>query len=217
MKKTIKPVRFFMSLLMLGCALGFTACSDDDENNPQVPEAVTAEDVYGDYTGKMTANAIATQEEGGETSEGTEVKAVVADDTICISSFPIRDIVLSVVGDETLADQIVEAVGDVEYKIGYEPAVSAAQDSISLALAPESLKLSVALPSESEEEATPIAIEVKVETDANGSYAVENGKLTFRFAATEVLLGEGEGQTPLPNFAATTFDFDMDQSRVAHN
>ncbi|HJD10359.1 MAG TPA: DUF4840 domain-containing protein [Candidatus Phocaeicola caecigallinarum] len=217
MKKTIKPVRFFMSLLMLGCALGFTACSDDDENNPQVPEAVTAEDVYGDYTGKMTANAIATQEEGGETSEGTEVKAVVADDTICISSFPIRDIVASIVDDESKVDQIVEAVGDVEYKIGYEPTLAAAQDSISLALAPESLKLSVTLPSTSEEEAAPIAIEVKVEADTNGSYAVENGKLIFRFAATEVLLGEGEGQIPLPNFTATTFDFDMDQSRVAHN
>ena len=91
------------------------------------------------------------------------------------------------------------------------------QDSISLALNPEPLKLSVVLPSDSEEEAAPLAIEVKVETDADGSYAVENGKLIFRIAATEVLIGEGEEQAALPNFTATTFDFDMDQSKVSHN
>lgn len=219
MKKTIKTVRFFASLLMLGCALGFTACSDDDENTPQAPDTtVTTDAVYGEYTGTMTTYTFTTQAEGEEEAPvGTEVEATVADDTICVNSFPIRDIVLSVVGDEALADQIVEAVGDVDYKIGYKPTLAAEQDSISLALNPEPLKLSVVLPSDSEEEATPLAIEVKVETDADGSYAVESGDLKFRFAATEVLIGEGEGQTALPNFTATTFDFDMDQSKVSHN
>lgn len=217
MKKTIKPIRFFMSLLILGCAFGFTACSDDDENNPQVPDTVTTDAVYGEYTGTMTTYAFTTQAENEEeTPVGTEVKATVTDDTICVNSFPIRDIVLSVVGDEALADQIVEAVGDVDYKIGYKPTLAAEQDSISLALNPEPLKLSVVLPSDSEE-ATPLAIEVKVETDTDGSYAVESGDLKFRFAATEVLIGEGEEQTALPNFTATTFDFDMDQSKVSHN
>ena len=193
MKKTIKTVRFFASLLMLGCALGFTACSDDDENTPQAPDTtVTTDAVYGEYTGTMTTYTFTTQAEGEEAPVGTEVEATVADDTICVNSFPIRDIVLSVVGDEALADQIVEAVGDVDYKIGYKPALAAEQDSISLALNPEPLKLSVVLPSDSEEEAAPLAIEVKVETDADGSYAVENGKLIFRIAATEVLIGEGE-------------------------
>lgn len=218
MKKTIKTVRFFASLLMLGCALGFTACSDDDENTPQAPDTtVTTDAVYGEYTGTMTTYTFTTQAEGEEAPVGTEVEATVADDTICVNSFPIRDIVLSVVGDEALADQIVEAVGDVDYKIGYKPALAAEQDSISLALNPEPLKLSVVLPSDSEEEAAPLAIEVKVETDADGSYAVENGKLIFRIAATEVLIGEGEEQAALPNFTATTFDFDMDQSKVSHN
>ena len=176
MKKTIKTVRFFTFLLTLGCALGFTACSDDDENTPQVPDAVTTDAVYGEYTGTMTTYTLTTQaEEEEETPAGVDVKATVADDTICIESFPIRDIVLSVVGDETLADQIVEAVGDVDYKLGYTPTLAAEQDSISLALAPQPLKLSVTLPSASEEEATPLAIEVKVETDADGSYAVESG------------------------------------------
>lgn len=219
MKKTINTVRFFASLLMLGCAFGFTACSDDDENTPQVPDTtLTTDAVYGEYTGTMTAYAFTTQAEGEEeTPTGVEVEATVADDTICVNSFPIRDIVLSVVGDSALADQIVEAVGNVDYKLGYKPTLSAEQDSISLALAPQPLKLSVALPSDSEEEAAPLVIEVKVETDADGSYAVESGDLKFRFAATEVLIGEGEEQTALPNFTATTFDFDMDQSKVSHN
>ena len=179
---------------------------------------MTTDAVYGEYTGTMTTYTVTTQAEGEEEAPvGTEVEATVADDTICVNSFPIRDIVLSVVGDEALADQIVEAVGDVDYKIGYKPALAAEQDSISLALNPEPLKLSVVLPSDSEEEAAPLAIEVKVETDADGSYAVENGKLIFRIAATEVLIGEGEEQAALPNFTATTFDFDMDQSKVSHN
>lgn len=212
MKKTIKPVRFLLSLLMLGCALGFTACSDDDENTPQVPDAVTTDAVYGSYKGKMKAYAVAEQDaEGRETLAGVDVNATVADDTICIESFPIRDIVLTVVGDEAMADQIVEAVGNVDYKIGYKPTLSAAKDSISLALNPEPLKLSVALSSDSEEETAPIGIEVKVEADTDGSYAVESGKLKFRFAATEVLVGEE--QASLPNFTATTFDFDMDKGK----
>lgn len=56
-------------------------------------------------------------------------------------------------------------------------------------------------------------IEVKVETDTVGNYAQVGGFLKFRFAATEVLLGEGEEQTALPNFAPTTFEFDMTQDR----
>lgn len=34
MKKQIKLNRLFISMLMLGCSLGFVACSDDDETTP---------------------------------------------------------------------------------------------------------------------------------------------------------------------------------------
>ena len=118
------------------------------------------------------------------------------------------------VGDETLADQIVEAAGDINYPIGYDPKFNEDQDSIFLTLKPEALKLSVDIPSGTKtDETTPMNIEVKVETDTVGNYAQVGGFLKFRFAATEVLLGEGEEQTALPNFAPTTFEFDMTQDR----
>ena len=45
----------------------------------------------------------------------------VDNDTVYFDSFPIKDIVLDIVGDKETANKIVEAVGDVSYKIGYEP------------------------------------------------------------------------------------------------
>lgn len=41
MKKQIKLNRLFISMLMLGCSLGFVACSDDDETTPTPPVEVT--------------------------------------------------------------------------------------------------------------------------------------------------------------------------------
>ena len=121
-----------------------------------------------------------------EAQTGTDVKANLNDDTIYINNFPIRDIVLSVVGDETLADQIVEAAGDINYPIGYDPKFNEDQDSIFLTLKPEALKLSVDIPSGTKtDETTPMNIEVKVETDTVGNYAQVGGFLKFRFAATE--------------------------------
>ena len=155
--------------------------------------------------------------EGEETPAGTDVSASVANDTISFTNFPIKDIVLSVVGDEALADQIVEAVGDVNYKIGYEPTLTANKDSVVFVMHPESLKLSVTLPSSTEEEAQPLLVEVKVEAGNTAAYAVESGNMKFDFHAAEILLGEGEGQTSLPGFKGMSFDFDMNQSKLAHH
>lgn len=213
MKKTTGTTKFFLSFIALGCALAFTACSDD-ENVPQPPAyTATTDMMYGNYTGKMYSYAVNLLD-NEEAQTGTDVKANLNDDTIYINNFPIRDIVLSVVGDETLADQIVEAAGDINYPIGYDPKFNEDQDSIFLTLKPEALKLSVDIPSGTKtDETTPMNIEVKVETDTVGNYAQVGGFLKFRFAATEVLLGEGEEQTALPNFAPTTFEFDMTQDR----
>ena len=53
MKKQIKLNRLFISMLMLGCSLGFVACSDDDETTPTPPVEVTTDHMFGNYTGKM--------------------------------------------------------------------------------------------------------------------------------------------------------------------
>lgn len=218
MKKVFKPMRLFISMLVIGCSFSFVACSnDDDENTPQLPDEVTTETMFGNYTGKMVGYNIApsTGEDTGEGEEiptGVDISAKVNNDTIYFEQFPIKDIVLAIVKDEALTDKIVEAVGDVSYKVGYESTLTEAKDSINLVLDPKPLKLSVTIPADTEgEEAQVLLIEVKVEAGEEAGYAVENANMKFYFAATEVLLGEGEGQTSLPGFTSTTFNFDMNK------
>lgn len=212
MKKVFQPMRVFISMLLLGSSFSFVACSNDDEN---IPDEVTTATMFGDYNGKMIANSIVPSEgegEGEEAPEGVSISAKVNNDTVYMEQFPIKDIVLAIVKDEAMADKIVESVGDVSYKVGYESTLTMAKDSIKLVLDPKPLKLSVTIPSVKEDEAPQtLLIEVKVKAGEGAGYAVESANMKFRFAATEVLLGEGEEQSSLPGFHSTTFDFDMNQ------
>lgn len=216
-KRCIDPMKVFASMLFMGCALSFVACSDDDEDSPQLPDhEVTTEAMFGNYTGKMTVYRVNPLAEGDEEAIadtlGVDVSATINNDTIYLEDFPIRDIVLSIVKNDTLADQIVEAVGNVDYQIGYEPQLTASKDSITFALNPEPLKLSVSMPSATEEEETQLMqVEVKMEAGNAAAYAVETGNVQFDFSAIEILLGEGEEQTALPDFSAMSFKFDMNQ------
>lgn len=219
MRKFLTPMKMFVLMFVVGCSFSFTACSDDEDITP--PDEITTETMFGDYSGKMTSRNIVPQE--GEDNEedapiGTDISATVKNDTVHLEKFPIKDIVLSIVKDETLADKIVEAVGDVNYKVGYEPTLTTAKDSIKLKLNPESLKLSIAIPAATEgEDAQPLLIEVKVEPGEEAGYAVESANMKFYFAATKVLLGEGEDQLELPGFIPTTFHFDMNQHKAVQN
>lgn len=216
MKKQIKLNRLFISMLMLGCSLGFVACSDDDETTLTPPVEVTTDHMFGSYTGKMfyltAAPAVENGTDGGEeTPEGTEVTVKVDNDTVYFDSFPIKDIVLAIVGDEDTANKIVEAVGDVNYKIGYEPELDAEKDSILFVLDPKPLKLNVSIPSETEgEEAQALHIEVKVSPVDGANYEVETTNLKFKIYIPEILLGEGESEpVALPGFVPATFDFEL--------
>ena len=151
------------------------------------------------------------EEKSTDTPEGTAITATVDNDTIYLTDFPIKDIVLSIVGDETTADQIVEAVGQVDYKIGYTPTLSAAKDSILFTLDPKPLKLSVNIPGTEEGESLPTAIEIKVQAAEGANYEGKTTALKFGFQASEVLIGED--QTPLEGFTPTTFDFTTVKSR----
>lgn len=216
MRKVFRPASLFISMLVLGGSFVFTACSDDDD---ELPKKVTTESMWGGYTGKMTALKISPAEEGNdgeETPAGTDITAKVANDTIYFEQFPIKDIVLSIVGDETVADNIVEAVGDVNYKIGYKPTLTQNQDSVQFVMDPKPLQLAISIPASQEgEEAQALQIEVKVEAGEGAGYDVESANMKFHFGATEVLLGEGDGQQALPEFQPTTFHFDMNQTSAA--
>ena len=217
MKKLIGTAKVFASLLLMGSMFCFTSCSDDDDNVPN-PDEVTTDVMFGEYSGKMVAASIATQDdegtgEGEETPAGTDITATLDNDTIHFEDFPIKDIVLAVVQDETMADQIVEAVGQVSYSIGYKPTLASEKDTVTYVLDPKPLTLAVQMPSDTEEEAQTLQIEVKVEAGEEAVYDVESGHTTFNFSATEVLLGEGEEQTPLEGFDGINLQFDMNQSK----
>lgn len=173
-------MRVFVSMLVLSSSFCFTACSNDDENTPQLPDEVTTGTMFGNYTGKMLISSLSpTEKENNEEAPvGVDISATVNNDTVYFEKFPIKDIVLSIVKDETLTDKIVEAVGDVNYKVGYKPTLTAAKDSIKFVLNPESLKLSVAIPSETENEnPEALLIEVKVEPGKEAGYSVESANM----------------------------------------
>ncbi len=220
MKKTISPVRVLVSMFLVGCVSGFVSCSDDDEHVLPLPDEVTTDVMFGNYTGKMSSYRVNPMEDesdegGGELPAGTDISATVDNDTIYFEDFPIEDIVFSIVGNDTLADQIVEAIGEVGYKVGYKPTLVTGQDSIALALDPEPLELSVSMPSPAEgEEVQSLHIEVKVGADAGAAYVVETGNVKFNLSITDVLLDEGEGQTSVDHFIPVSLQFDMDQHKV---
>lgn len=215
MKKVFRPMRLFISLFLLGSSVCFVACSDDDDAS-QAPEEITTETMFGDYTGKMTPYSISpSEDESEEIPVGVDVSAKVNNDTLYFEQFPIKEIVLSIVKDETLAEKIVETVGDVTYKVGYTPTLTVNKDSITFMLDPKPLKLSLTIPSTKEDgEAQALIVEVKVKAGETNQYVVESSNVKFYFAATEVLLGEGESQTALPGFEPTTFHFDMNQTEA---
>ena len=196
-----------------------SSCNDDDDNVPPTSDEVTTDVMFGEYSGKMVAASIATQDgentgDGEETPASTDITATLDNDTIHFEDFPIRDIVLAIMQDETTTDQIVEAVGQVSYSIGYKPTLAAEKDTVTFVLAPTPLTLAVQLPSDREEEAQTLQIEVKVEAGAEGTYDVESEHIVFNFSATEVLLDEGEEQTPLEGFDGINLQFDMNQSKT---
>ena len=80
-------MKVFASMLFMGCALSFVACSDDDGDSPQLPDAeVTTDAMFGNYTGTMTVyrvNPLAEgDEEATEDTLGVDVSATINNDTI---------------------------------------------------------------------------------------------------------------------------------------
>lgn len=215
MKKEFKLNRLFVFMLVLGCSFSFTACNDDDDPTWEKPDAISPAAMFGDYTGKMNTLTVSPRaSEGTEGDEGTpvgtDISAKLDNDTVYFENFPIEEIVRSIVENEEKADKIIEALGDVKYKIGYTPTLTEAKDSVKFVLDPKPLKLVATIPSEGEDvEDQTLNIEVKVAPMKGGNYELKTTQLKFQFKAEKIMLGEGEDQKEVGNFFPTTFDLAM--------
>lgn len=208
MKKVCCLSRFILLVMALGLTSTFTSCSSDDDENIPV---YSIKDVEGTYSGKMQTTSVAPLESAeGEVEEGVAVDAELKDNHILISKFPVEDLIKSIIEDQTMAEAIIKAVGNVEYKIPYQAAFNDNKDNILLQLSPEPLVLEIAMDqplvkAEGEEETPNLTVKVTIKAGEKGKYAYEGQKLTFAIQATEVTVNE----EVFDKFPATTFSFDM--------
>ncbi|MDR1380828.1 MAG: DUF4840 domain-containing protein [Tannerella sp.] len=200
MKKESNLKLFTVSLVMLGCSIGFASCSKDDDKTKEP----TSDAVYGEYAGKMYVTAISPQmaaaADDPQTS-GLDINATVKSDTVFFEDFPVQMIVASMVPAEML-DAIMGAIGKVQYKIGYKAALNETKDGFVLEADPKPLELTIPL------SATEIQfVKVTVSATDKGDYSVGNKNLKFSIKANSVTVNE----TPLPGFSELPFSFDLNK------
>ena len=198
------------ALLVVG-TVGFASCDDDNGGGGTLP---SASDMYGNYVGtvrtvEVTHNEKTESSEGG-TSEGAEVSVKVDRDTIYFDAFPVKDIIVSLYGEEE-APAIIEMLGDIKYSVGYTPALSEAQDSVSFRMAPEPLKATVSVPSESPDaEPAVLNIESQISAEDVGDYELETSNLKFTLTVMQISVKDEEGaDVSIPNFEPMSMEFSM--------
>ncbi|MCD7795800.1 MAG: DUF4840 domain-containing protein, partial [Alistipes sp.] len=178
MKRTFLK-NWMVAALFAGACCGMVACDDDDNGGGQTPPPtdpdITA--VIGEYAGTMSVvEAVAPVADAeGEEPAGTALDAKVTGDAIEFTDFPIRDLIVKVLGSEEGIDEIIAAVGQVDYKVPYTALMSEDKATVKLTLTPEALKLTLSDGSEGGEPATAeepagIEIEVTITADAEGAY-----------------------------------------------
>lgn len=169
--------KLFLVVGALGL-ISFTSCSDDDD----APKAPSVTDVNGSYAGKVYYKMLADpQPAQANTPEPAHVaiEATVQNDTISINKFPVEALVKTIITDEAQAQELIDKIGDVSYKIGFSAALNAAQDSIQLTLDPKALEFSIPLT-----EDTPMNIRVVITATEQGTYAIQGKKLQYGLKAT---------------------------------
>ena len=198
------------ALLVVG-TVGFASCDDDNGGGGTLP---SASDMYGNYVGtvrtvEVTHNEKTESSEGG-TSEGAEVSVKVDRDTIYFDAFPVKDIIISLYGEEE-APAIIEMLGDIKYSVGYTPALSEAQDSVSFRMAPEPLKATVSVPSESPDaDPAVLNIESQISAEDVGDYELETSNLKFTLTVMQISVKDEEGaDVSIPNFEPMSMEFSM--------
>lgn len=217
--KDFKLNRFLISTLIISCGLSLTACSNEDSPNPIPPETITTQTMYGNYTGLMTLNtenAATTTEEEDSEKEGNSVTATVDNDTIYFQDFPVKELVMAVVEDENVADQIVEALGNIDYSIGYTPTLTSTSDSIYCQLDPKPLRLTLPFSTSTEGEETPanLNIQVNISSEEDANYEVASSILKLQLTTEEVLLSSGDSEPiTLPTFQPLNLKFELTKSK----
>ncbi|HCC52537.1 MAG TPA: DUF4840 domain-containing protein [Porphyromonadaceae bacterium] len=196
MRKESKLKHLFVSLMILGCSFGYTACSSDDD--PAKEPALT--DVYGEYSGKMVTNMSTYAALSESTETGIDITATVNNDTVSFAKFPVDGIIQAVVPEG--AEAIIENLGDIKYVIEYEAEFNAAKDSIFMTFAPEPLELFIPIGGS----IIPTIVKVEVSADTKGKYAIDDKNLIFAIKATSVTVNG----TVIP-FPETQFIFNMNK------
>lgn len=210
MEKVHYLKRFVFLVMALGLVTTFTSCDDDNEPKPNAP-ALT--DVVGDYTGKMQTAYVSPLAEEGEEPQGTDVSAEVTNENVAFEKFPVADLITAILGEDA-APGIIEAIGDVSYKVKYTPTFNDDKTAISMTFAPEPLILEINFPTaettegEGEGEAPDLKVEVTVAAPEAGSFIYAGSKLAFKLQATGVKVNN----EPI-EFPATTFSFDLAEAK----
>ena len=161
-------------------------------------------------SGTMTIVQAAPTADGEEAPAGTAVTASVSADKILFENFPVRDLIVAVVGEE-MADQLMAQIGQVDYAVPYTALMNDDKSGIVLTLSPEALKLTLTPDAgdggdaEGESDAA-TEIEVTIASSGEGAYDLESKKLLFGLSATAVKLGGQE----VP-FQGLSLSFDLER------
>lgn len=203
MKRTFLK-NWMVAALLAGACCGMAACDDDDDKGGTTPPPtdpdITA--VCGEYAGTMTVVEVAPAGDGGaEEPAGTSVDATVTSQAIEFADFPVRDLIVKILGTEEGIDGILAAIGTVSYEVPYMAQMNGEETVVEMTLTPEPLKLTL---SDDAEEPTETEIEVTIEATA-GSYTLETGKLGFGLSVAQIKVGG----TDLDGFESFSLDFDL--------
>ena len=203
------------TLAVAGVCFSLIACEKNGDNHNNGGNGDTSDDetaVIGEYTGTMDILEVTASEDentGEETPSGTEISASVTADAIEFADFPVRDLIVKILGSDETADAIIEAIGPISYSIPYEASLSEDETAVNLTLAPENMtiKLPVASTMSESEEDGSMAIEVEITADSASEsvYDIQSENLSFIISVASIKIGD----TPMDGFAAFSLDFDM--------
>lgn len=208
--KNLKSLRTYLVLVMaLGLSVAITSCGDDASG----PEITSAKDVEGKYTGKMKVTPLKPEQQNEATEKpvGEDVAAAVEATEVVFAKFPVKDIIESIVPEEQVA-AIIEAIGDVTYKLPYTAALNKEYTQINLTFNPEPLELEfeapiIPLPTngtrEGEEVAPKMKVAVTFSAKEAGVFTYEGKTLKFTMNISKVTV---DGADILPATLSLSFD-----------
>jgi hypothetical protein len=200
-----------VALLVAGAGCGFVACDDDDNGGPKRdPETLV---VLGDYSGTMEIPEEIPAAQNEPEPGATELAASVTDAQVKFGDFPIRDLVVKFAGEEA-ADEIVAAIGKVEYAFAYTSAMADNKTVVTMTLDPKPLTLKYPIEAPeakiTAQEPTYLEIEVTIAADANGIFTVGSKTFGFTLSVKDIKL-DGES---MEDFEAFPLEFDLTKNEA---